>query len=70
MTRKQPPRKNCIMCDMEIYRCNNTSHKTKTVRSKNAITCSRKCARIYKNVHSYISARIEAKIKRNAKNGT
>ena len=47
-------RKNCIICEKEIFRSKNTS-SNKLRRGKNAVTCSRDCARIYRKVSNYIS---------------
>lgn len=46
---KMKPRENCIVCDGEILRSNIAS-SIKPKRSKLSLTCSSKCARVYRKV--------------------
>ncbi len=44
----------CIICTREIRRSNN-HHSKLTNRSRHAVTCNRKCARIYKEVRERVT---------------
>jgi len=57
-------RKNCIICEGEIYRSNNCN-SAKSVRRSGAITCSRQCAKIYTRVSKYIWSAVYRKEKKN-----
>src|SRR3990167_4280955 len=46
--------KNCLICDKEINRSNVTTGTLRTKRHKDAVTCSRKCAKKYRRIREYI----------------
>ncbi len=45
-------RKNCIICEKEIYRA--TGRSSKVRRQLAGLTCNRDCARIYRRVQRHI----------------
>jgi predicted nucleic acid-binding Zn ribbon protein len=47
------PRKNCIICEGEIIRSTN-SRSIALRRGNNAVTCSKKCAKIYNRVSRHV----------------
>ena len=56
----QKPRKNCIICEREIFRGRN---QNKEKRRDNSATCSSKCSKTYLRVLNYVSTRIRRKLK-------
>lgn len=50
------PRKNCIVCEKEIFRCPN-KHSKRQRRGNKDITCSHKCSVIYNRIASYVRLR-------------
>lgn len=54
---KITPRKNCIICLMEIHRSPNSSG-LKQRRAENWLTCSKKCSKTYKRIQNYLRVRI------------
>ena len=47
------PRENCIICEKKIPRSTNSRSITLR-RGNNAVTCSKKCAKIYNRVSCHI----------------
>jgi hypothetical protein len=56
----QKPRKNCIICEREIFRGRN---QNKEKRGDNFATCSSRCSKTYMRVINYVSRRIRRKLK-------
>lgn len=55
-------RKNCIICEREINRKSGIrGHKER--RSKQSLTCSRKCSKIYTRIQRYVHGRLMRKKK-------
>ena len=50
---KRKPRENCIVCENKIYRAKRRGG-LKERRHNFALTCSRKCARIYKRIQNHV----------------
>ncbi len=59
---KESCRENCIICEKEIFRADN-GRMLKERRSKNSITCSKECSRIYIRVRQYINQLWRQKLK-------
>lgn len=49
---KRKLRKNCIICEKEIFRGNNPRN-LKIRRGKHNVTCSKKCSKIYNRIFNY-----------------
>lgn len=61
--KKEKPRKYCIICNKPICRSSHaTSHKTR--RGKYALTCSKKCSRIYTRISQHVGSKYRAEIRR------
>lgn len=64
------PRKECIVCENKIYRSNRKG-QLKERRQNFALTCSRKCSKIYTRVRCHIAEHYRNRIgilKRKIKN--
>lgn len=63
---KLRPRKKCIICEKKIKRRKGKAAgaRTRPSRSKKAITCSKKCAKIYNRISTKIYRRDYDKIKK------
>jgi len=54
------PRKDCIICETEIFRHHN-SRSNKERRSIKSLTCSKRCAKIYNRIFQHIKCRTNVK---------
>lgn len=62
---KHKPRKNCIVCNKEIYRAGRfTKVKTKGKRAYWYITCSHECSVTYCRIRSYVDYQIRVGYRR------
>ena len=59
------PREFCIICENRINRTGRSRNKPK--RAKHAVTCSKKCARVYRRVHDYLIYKVKSNMEKNAK---
>lgn len=56
-------RENCIICLEKIFRSTNSRPK-KSIRTKNAVTCSHRCSRIYLRVYHNVIQMIRRKVRK------
>jgi len=59
-------RKNCIVCESNMNR-RISCGSAKLRRGKHAVTCSRKCAKIYHRIYQMLSQRFSNKSKKKKK---
>ena len=59
-------RRNCIICQDKIYR-SKFQTKYKLRRGKNALTCSKKCARTYGRVRTHLKGLIDKRKRKRKK---
>ena len=59
-----PPRPNCIICEMEIFRGRSPDKERKR---DDAVTCSHKCSRTYVRIQNYVKMRIINQLKKKYK---
>ena len=56
------PRKNCIICEKEIYRSSVRGCK-RTRRGEDNLTCSKECSKIYQRIYHHVRDIILRKLK-------